>query len=209
MKNENDLRVTKTRANILNAFVSLMKEKPLADINVKEICARAQCSRNTFYAHFPYKEAVLTALIGDCVNDIVDGTRALVESIDDVDDHIIARYNRNIVHAAAQAREKILFLLQYGNHCDFSRRLAEAVYDGFLQSALKVASAITADVRFCAYCRYLSGGTVNYILHWIKHPEISEEDAFAMLCDMHSAPSRFALDYLVEYGRRAPALVTP
>ena len=201
MKNEHDMRVVKTRANILNAFTALLREKPLAEIKVKEICDRACCSRNTFYAHFPYKEAVLDNLVEDCVSSIVRSTRALVTAIEDVDEDIIMRYNRNIIHAAAASRDKILFLLQYGNCCDFAKRLSEAVYNGFLQNSMKVTPGISADTRYSAYCRYLSGGTVNFILHWIKHPEVTEEEAFIMLCDMHSAPSRTALDYLIQYAQ--------
>lgn len=205
MKNENDLRVIKTRANIINAFIALMKEKPLDEINVKELCDRALCSRNTFYAHFPYKEAVLDTLTGDCIRGIVEGTRAQVERVEDLDEDIIARYNRNFIQAVVESRDKINFLLQYGKPCDFSMRLTEAVYDGFLESTLKLVPNITADTRYSAYCRYLAGGTVNYIVHWMKHPEITEEEAYAILCGIHSAPSRITLGYLREYAQGQPA----
>ena len=81
MKNENDLRVIKTQSNIRAAFVSLMEEKPLAAISVKDICDRALCSRNTFYMHFPYKEAVLEQITQDCVNEVLKGTEKIVESV--------------------------------------------------------------------------------------------------------------------------------
>lgn len=47
-----DLRVQKTKNNILNAFIELRAVKPLEKITVKELAQRAQISKQTFYLHY-------------------------------------------------------------------------------------------------------------------------------------------------------------
>ncbi len=47
-----DLRVRYTRKVIQEAFWTLLKEKPLAKITVKEVCELAQINRGTFYKHY-------------------------------------------------------------------------------------------------------------------------------------------------------------
>ena len=53
MKNlENDHRVRVTKLLIRKAFTSLLSEKPIESITVKELCALAGINRGTFYTHY-------------------------------------------------------------------------------------------------------------------------------------------------------------
>ncbi len=47
-----DHRIRVTRAIIKDAFVSLLKKRPIKDISVKELCAEANINRSTFYFHY-------------------------------------------------------------------------------------------------------------------------------------------------------------
>ncbi len=47
-----DLRVEKTRKNIINAFLEIRSGKPLEKITVKEIAERAEINKATFYLHY-------------------------------------------------------------------------------------------------------------------------------------------------------------
>lgn len=47
-----DLRVRYTQKVIQEAFWTLLKEKPLGKITVKEVCELAQINRGTFYKHY-------------------------------------------------------------------------------------------------------------------------------------------------------------
>ena len=49
---KSDRRVQYTRRALQESLVSLMREKPLEKISVKEICQRADINRSTFYVHF-------------------------------------------------------------------------------------------------------------------------------------------------------------
>ena len=47
-----DMRVEKTRRNIINAFLQLRARKPLEKITVKELAALAEINKATFYLHY-------------------------------------------------------------------------------------------------------------------------------------------------------------
>ena len=55
---KSDRRVQYTRRTLQESLVALMQEKPLQKISVKEICARADINRSTFYVHFGSPEEV-------------------------------------------------------------------------------------------------------------------------------------------------------
>ena len=48
-------------------------ENPLEKISITEICTGANCSRNTFYAHFPYKEALYDHVLEIFIDKIKEG----------------------------------------------------------------------------------------------------------------------------------------
>lgn len=50
--NVNDARVRFTRQMIEETFLSLLREKPVSNITVTELCARAGINRATFYKHY-------------------------------------------------------------------------------------------------------------------------------------------------------------
>ena len=197
MKNENDLRVKKTQSNIRAAFISLMEEKPLAAISVKDICDRALCSRNTFYMHFPYKEAVLEQITKECVDAVLKGTERIVDSVDQLTEAVVEQYSRNLIEAAAGERESILFLLRHDSGNTFAGMLADAIYASFSLGSEQFASKAAAqEPEYRLYLSYISGGIVNFILHWLQCPDISKEAACRILHTIHSGPIRTSLQFL-------------
>lgn len=51
-KDRSDLRVVNTKKRLRQTFARLMSEKPIQNITVAELCARAEINRSTFYAHY-------------------------------------------------------------------------------------------------------------------------------------------------------------
>lgn len=49
---KSDARVRYTRMVIKNAFITLLKQKPLNKISVKDVCELAEINRATFYKHY-------------------------------------------------------------------------------------------------------------------------------------------------------------
>lgn len=60
---------TRTERAVKEALLSLLAEKPLADITVSELARKAHVSRSTFYEHFGNPADVYDALVRDYASD--------------------------------------------------------------------------------------------------------------------------------------------
>lgn len=66
-----DLRVEKTRKNIINAFIALRAKKPLEKITIKELCEKAMINKSTFYSHYSDIYALSEALETEVVLSVI------------------------------------------------------------------------------------------------------------------------------------------
>jgi AcrR family transcriptional regulator len=67
-----DRRVQRTRHALRDALISLLEESGWDDINIQNLCERANVGRSTFYLHFQNKEELLVSGL----NDLRSGLRA-------------------------------------------------------------------------------------------------------------------------------------
>ncbi len=63
MKEKNDLRIVKTKKNLYESLLYLLKEKTFEEIKVSDICEKALINRSTFYAHYTDKYELFADLI--------------------------------------------------------------------------------------------------------------------------------------------------
>ena len=73
-----DVRVKLTKKMIFEAFLSILKNKPIAKITVKEICAAADINRTTFYKY--YKDTY--DLLEQIEDELIDNLQANLEHVD-------------------------------------------------------------------------------------------------------------------------------
>jgi len=71
MQKKEDLRVTKTKKNLYEALIYLMKDKTFEEIKVSDICEKSLTNRSTFYDHFADKYELLSSLIHDLEQELV------------------------------------------------------------------------------------------------------------------------------------------
>jgi len=72
MKKKEDLRIVKTKKNLFEGLIKLMKEKNFENIKVSEICSVALVNRSTFYDHFADKYELLEAMIADLQHEFIE-----------------------------------------------------------------------------------------------------------------------------------------
>ena len=68
-----DLRVQRTRKNIINAFLKLRSKKPLEKISVKELAELAEINKATFYLHYKDVYDLSETLENDLIENIFAG----------------------------------------------------------------------------------------------------------------------------------------
>jgi len=87
-----DARVRYTQRVLKEALLSLLAEKPINKITVKEVCALAELNRATFYAHYSDCFALLESIENELVDAFARSLRlvnaldvsALIEAIYDI-----------------------------------------------------------------------------------------------------------------------------
>lgn len=82
-KTKQDRRVAKTRRAIRVAFISLMCEKDLDRITVKEIAERADVDRKTVYNYYDSVNGILDELENEIVSDFEERTKELDYGVED------------------------------------------------------------------------------------------------------------------------------
>jgi AcrR family transcriptional regulator len=73
--NQDDLRVIKTKRALREAFIHLLLEKDYDAISIKEIAAKAESARVTFYRHYKNKEELLV----DCLRVTFEELKARIK----------------------------------------------------------------------------------------------------------------------------------
>ena len=63
-------RVRKTKILLKKSLIELMREKPIHEISIKDICLGADINRSTFYRHYNTQFELYDEVIEDITNDI-------------------------------------------------------------------------------------------------------------------------------------------
>ena len=67
-----DPRILRSRRMLMGAFSNLLKIKRFEEISVQEIAEEATLNRNTFYLHYPDKNALLLAMTESRFRDLIE-----------------------------------------------------------------------------------------------------------------------------------------
>jgi AcrR family transcriptional regulator len=140
-----DRRVQKTRALLHGALASLIHEKSYDAIVVKEILARANVGRTTFYAHFRDKDELLESGIRDVLR---------------------ASETTSPTRSASLAERLLRFSLPILEHVERYRGAGDSSADGRGQAVVHehlervLVDLIADDLRRVGRCRQESGHDV-------------------------------------------------
>lgn len=171
-----DRRVRRTRALLLQGLISLMKEKEIKDISVKELADLADINRGTFYLHY---------------NDIFD----MVEKLED---ELFVEFNsildRNLAEGSHThspqstlldiftflERHRELAKVMIGPHGDlaFVNRL-KALVEERLWHLMKPESPSPESGYGCAF---IVSGCIGVIESWLNRSDTRTPEEMAGLC---------------------------
>ena len=96
-----DRRIRRTKKNVYTALASLLFEKDIRNITVKELCEKADINKSTFYLHFldiydckekwqsEIYEEILSSVHDLSLEEIVNSPTAYIDSI-------VTYFNENI-----------------------------------------------------------------------------------------------------------------
>ena len=178
MAKKMDARVKKSKKKFHNALISLMQEKRLEHITVKELCERSGLNRGTFYLH--YQDVF--ELMQEVERGLEEGfsavlERAPMEALDeDEQKPVLREVCRYFEENAAACR---LFLCR-GEHTALVERVKSVVQ----KRALSQWRALHGgdDVRYEYAFAFVSAGCIGMLTLWLEQdtPFSAEEMAQMM-----------------------------
>ncbi len=148
-------RVRLTKKMIKEALTALMCEKEYPKITVKELCARADVNRSTFYAYYRDTASVIREIEDDILRQLPD-----LESAD------IDEFNSKIYSLFEYIRmnSRIFYVVMFNsNGSAFCKTLMDVIlekYEGL--STIKDESVSRMSYIFCA------NGIVGLVKDWIE-----------------------------------------
>ena len=155
-----DRRIAKTKQALREAFVTLLKTRPVNDITVAELCRTANIDRRTFYNHYNNVNEIIDefdSIAEQILKDAVHGipintkeffdqfTKIMMTNIDYYE--VIVREDRSF--AALEARCK--------------KMLANALIEYYREHS----SVDPLHLEYMA--EYCASGIMAVYTHWIRH----------------------------------------
>lgn len=77
-----DQRTRMTKRLLQGALVDLMREKPIRDVTVKELCQRADVNRSTFYLHYQDIYSLMEELEGEISQELTAALSQMSQAAD-------------------------------------------------------------------------------------------------------------------------------
>ena len=155
-----------TRMVIRESLIELMRQRPITNITIKEICALADVSRPTFYTH--YRDQC------DLLRSMEDETAAYFENglfsqkTKKLGKREITLMIENVLRYIEDNSNSIQVILGENGDIGFQRRIFRR-FVAYLQFVLKTHSekVIDEEKNEC-YCIYTVNGIIALVHHWVK-----------------------------------------
>lgn len=170
-------RVQFTKTALRDAMIELICEKPLTSITVKDVCARADINRSTFYLHYKDVDSLLVA--------VEDYAIEYMSTFHSDPEHAFEELVVFLKHMKATPRMRKLFFMLVGERGDprFARRLQEFTFQSFERGWNEHVPVGNSDNEKTLVYSYILPGIVSVFYAWLtdKMPDMSAEQLVRLL----------------------------
>ena len=169
-----DLRIIKTKKNLYEGLLTLMKERTFEEIKVSDICSAALTNRSTFYDHFSDKYELLDSLINDLEEDLVSKLEAnenynnakeyYMQMIEIFFDHISNNIN---VYST---------ILKKNNNSIVMDMASDAIYRDVETHIRNSDKKLKTEIPVEIISKFYVSAVINVCLEYIKFPNRYEKE---------------------------------
>jgi AcrR family transcriptional regulator len=175
-----------TRMVIRNSLIELMKQRPITDITIKEICDLADVSRPTFYTHYRDQYDLLQGIEDEIIayfENVVfvkkskkQGKREITLMIENVLQYIESNSN------------SVQVLLSENGDIGFQRKIFSR-YVNYVQYMMKnYSEKASGEEKNEYYSIYTVHGIIAIVHHWLKNNmKIQRQDLAKMMVELMGA----------------------
>ena len=164
MEKRENRKIRYTKMVIRDSLMELMKNKPILNIHVKDICELADISRSSFYDHYKDQYDLLRqiedeslAYLENLLENYEDkrSKAYLAEMVEEVLTYIV---NNNFIQVLLSEHGNIDFQKKIFRHFTLQKQIVK-LFSG------KIQDSETKDY----YYVFVLNGTIGMIQHWIKN----------------------------------------
>ena len=167
-----DRRIRKTRAVLKNALLSLMKEKSVKHITVKELCDRADINRGTFYLHYSDVFDMLEKIEDDMFSELND----YIEMAEKKKDALSESLFINIFSFVKENSEFCSVMLSDRGEIGFTKKLLSFLHEKFTKRF--------GDTPFTElYFSFVVYGFMGMIEAWLNTGMNETPEQMAVICE--------------------------
>lgn len=169
-----DLRIIKTKKNLYEGLLTLMKERTFEEIKVSDICSAALTNRSTFYDHFSDKYELLDSLINDLEEDLVskleenenynNAKEYYMQMIEIFFDHISNNIN---VYSLVLKKNNNSIVMDMAN---------DAIYRDVENHIRKSNKILNTEIPVEIISKFYVSAVINVCLEYIKFPNKYEKE---------------------------------
>ena len=175
---EQDRRIRKTKKALHSALLSLMKDKTLPEISVRELTQAADVNRKTFYNHYNGIYAVLDEVEDECVEHLIElldmeNYAAYIENPE--------LFFRKLITELRDNEEFYTLLNQSRTHSHISQKLIRRMRE--LMRGLIDANHLN-EVWVDYFLNFMSAGTTSVINSWFQSEKKIPIEALASFFGM-------------------------
>lgn len=159
-----DRRVRKTRRQLRECLITLLKEKKVQDITVKELTDMADLNRGTFYLH--YKDVF--DLLEKTETELLDDFSQLILRHDarELKSHSTVIFN-DVYALVAPNADLIEILIGENGDLNFVNRLKQLIREKCLRDWMELYRGGSPSV-FDAYLSYMVSGCLGLVQYWLQ-----------------------------------------
>ena len=180
-----DVRVKVTKKMIFEAFLNILKNKPIAKTTVKEICFAAGINRTTFYKY--YKDTY--DLLEQIEDELIDNLQANLEHIDKSS---LSDIFTIILTDISEKRELYVTLFSESQGKVFRERLFSLCYGDNKKVLLEYFPGLSEDKQEWVYY-FIADGCNSVLRQWIHGGfKQSIEELVDFLIKLIGAVNKFA-----------------
>ena len=155
-----DRRVVMTKRFLKGSLIEILKKKSIHETTIKEICARADVNRTTFYNHYSSQYE----LYDEVISDTFEATRRMMQEIYDNEklshDEASKIFLRKVFEFAEENSELILVLLGDNGSISIGEALTKYI-DRFICD-----DNSSKYIRYCM--QFISAGVSNILWLWLN-----------------------------------------
>lgn len=158
---QTDRRIQRTQKNIRSALIALLAEKELSQITVKELAARADINRKTFYSYY----SGIYDILDKIEDEIVEKLLAVIKDYDfrasGFDAYALFCSLNQIINDDFELYQSLIF----SNTCDFLLLKVKSTIKKTLLE--EYAPRINAQNNLLGlYAEYVASGIISMYIEW-------------------------------------------